>query len=115
MTQEPDVAESASTSCWSVEERAWKQELPHLPDEVIALLATPVVVTASAFSGRTVPAPRIEASIEAASIEAARNEPARNEAGPIERTPQFLAPAPSRSARRNAGRTLQYRQPARIL
>ncbi len=111
MTQEPDVAESASTSCWSVEERAWKQELPHLPDEVIALLATPVVVTASAFSGRTVPAPRIEAPrVEAASTERARTEPA-----PIERTPQFLAPAPSRSARRNAGRNLQYRQPARIL
>ena len=101
MTQEPDVAESASTSCWSVEERAWKQELPHLPDEVIALLATPVVVTASAFSGRTVPAPR--------------NEPVRNEVEPIERAPQFLAPAPSRTARRNAGRNLQYRQPARIL
>ena len=92
MTQEPDVVESASTSCWSVEERAWKQELPHLPDEVIALLATPVVVTASAFSGRTVPAPRIEAPrIEAPRVEAASTERARTEPAPIERTPQFLA------------------------
>jgi hypothetical protein len=33
--------------CWSVEERAWKQDLPHLPDDVIALLATPVIVTVS--------------------------------------------------------------------
>jgi hypothetical protein len=102
MTQELDVAESASTSCWSVQERAWKQELPHLPDEVIALLATPVVVTASAFSGRTIPA---------ACTDAVPNEATPHEAEPIERTPQFLAPAPSRAVRRN----LQYRQPARIL
>jgi hypothetical protein len=42
------AAENAPASRWSVEERAWKQELPHLPDDVIALLATPVVVHASA-------------------------------------------------------------------
>jgi hypothetical protein len=45
MSEQPSVAEPASASRWSVEERAWKQELPDLPDEVIALLATPVVVT----------------------------------------------------------------------
>jgi hypothetical protein len=49
MARELDVDENASASCWTVEERAWKQELPDLPDDVIALLATPVVVTASAF------------------------------------------------------------------
>jgi hypothetical protein len=42
-----DVADSCSAACWSVEERAWKQDLPDLPDDVIALLAPPVVVTAS--------------------------------------------------------------------
>jgi len=42
-----DVADSCSAACWSVEERAWKQELPDLPDDVIALLAPPVVVSTS--------------------------------------------------------------------
>jgi hypothetical protein len=43
------VARMDVSACWSVEERAWKQELPELPDEVSALLAPPVVVSASAF------------------------------------------------------------------
>jgi hypothetical protein len=80
--------ENVSASCWTVEERAWKQELPHLPDEVIALLATPVVVTASAFRGTTVAV--------------------SHEKAPL------LAPAPARSVRRTVGRTLQRRQPARV-
>jgi hypothetical protein len=84
--------ENVSASCWTVEERAWKQELPHLPDEVIALLATNVVVTASAFSGTTVPAPAEETP-----------------------TSQLLAPAPARSVRRTVVRTLQRRQPAPAL
>jgi hypothetical protein len=33
-------------SLWTVEEHAWKQDLPDLPDDVIALLADPVVVCA---------------------------------------------------------------------
>jgi hypothetical protein len=33
-------------SLWTVQERAWKQELPELPDDIIALLADPVVVSA---------------------------------------------------------------------
>jgi hypothetical protein len=33
-------------SLWTVEERAWKQELPDLPDDIIDLLADPVVVSA---------------------------------------------------------------------
>jgi hypothetical protein len=111
MTPDPDVAASASASCWSVEERAWKQELPHLSDDVIALLATPVVVTATAFSGRTVPA----APNEAAPDEAEPIEVEPIEVEPIERTRQILAPAPSRGVRRTAGHNLHYRQPARIL
>jgi hypothetical protein len=39
-----DVAGCCSAACWSVEDRAWKQLHPGLPDEVIALLAPPVVV-----------------------------------------------------------------------
>lgn len=84
--------ENVSASCWTVEERAWKQDLPHLPDEVIALLAPPVVVTASAFSGTTL---------------------AAQEARAEEKAP-LLAPAPARSVRRTVGRTLQRRQPARV-
>lgn len=85
--------ENASASCWTVQQRAWKQELPHLPDEMIALLATPVVVTASAFHGTTVAAPEDKAP------------------------PQLLTPAPPRGVRRGVrrtvGRTLQRRPPAR--
>ena len=40
---------------WTVQDRAWKQDLPDLPDDVIALLAPPVVVSASTTSGRAVP------------------------------------------------------------
>lgn len=56
-----------------------EQILPDLPDDVIALLATPVVVTAEAL----IPAPSrpIETTV-AATIE--------------ECTPRFLAPAPPR-------------------
>ncbi len=75
-----DIEDSRSTACWSVEERAWKQELPHLPDEVIALLAAPVVVSASRYR------------------EAPPAEPAATGYG--ERMPRFLAPAPPRNARR---------------
>jgi hypothetical protein len=93
MARELDADENVSASCWTVEGRAWKQELPHLPDEVIALLATPVVVTASAFRGTTVDVRAEE---------------------PVEPAPQFLAPAPARRVRRTVGRTLQRRQPARV-
>ena len=44
---------------WTVQDRAWKQDLPDLPDDVIALLAPPVIVSAfvsaSTIAGRTVP------------------------------------------------------------
>jgi len=46
----PAVSGYATNVSWSVEERAWKQELPHLDDEVVALLAPPVIVTASAWT-----------------------------------------------------------------
>jgi hypothetical protein len=57
----PASCDYVENVCWSVEERAWKQDLPHLSDDVIALLATPVIVTASAWveSG---PPPRDPAS-----------------------------------------------------
>jgi hypothetical protein len=72
-----DVELSSSTSAWSVAECGWKQILPDLPDEVIAMLATPVVVTASALKAALVPPAPRSAPAEAC-------------------TPTFLAPAPLR-------------------
>jgi hypothetical protein len=37
------------TTLWNGDGHGWKQELPHLPDDVIALLAAPVVVSANSF------------------------------------------------------------------
>ena len=54
-----DPALDSAETRWTVQGRAWKQDLPDLPDDVIALLAPPVVVSASAVghrtSGRAVP------------------------------------------------------------
>jgi uncharacterized protein (DUF1015 family) len=44
---------------WTVQESAWKQVLPELPDDVIALLATPVVVSAEARAGADSPQRRL--------------------------------------------------------
>jgi hypothetical protein len=71
-----DVAEHRSNACWTVEERAWKQVLPDLPDDVIALLAAPVVVMTEPFA---------EVEPERESLEPL--------GGPYgDRTPRFLAP-----------------------
>ena len=45
-----DVADSASPARWTVEERAWKDLVPALPDEVIALVAPSVVVSAESVA-----------------------------------------------------------------
>jgi hypothetical protein len=85
-----ETDESRSSACWTVEERAWKQELPHLPDEVIALLATPVVVSASTFVdvlARPEPAAEVAPAVAVA-----------------DRSPRFLAPAPPRNTRPSVGR-----------
>ena len=75
-----EVNGSRTTSSWSVAGSGWKQLLPHLPDDVIAMLATPVVVTAESFA-----APR---------------QPIRSFAvTPSEVTPRFLAPAPPKRVR----------------
>ena len=47
--------DDAAVTRWTVQDRAWKQDLPDLPDDVIALLAPPVVVSASTIAGRAVP------------------------------------------------------------
>ena len=52
-----DVADSASGSSWAVEERAWKDLVPALPDEVIALIAPSVVVCAAPVAVVDAPAP----------------------------------------------------------
>jgi hypothetical protein len=43
-----DVDASAPAARWAVEECAWKELVPALSDDVIALLAPPVVVCARA-------------------------------------------------------------------
>jgi hypothetical protein len=75
---EADVVASRGTSRWSVAECGWKKLLPDLPDDVIELLADPVVVSAHAFTV----APAVKAPV-----------PDR------ETTPRFLAPAPPRAHR----------------
>ncbi len=83
-----DVERSSSTSSWSVAECGWKQILPDLPDDVIAMLATPVVVTAESLTLRPA-VPPAPVAVPAA----------------VECTPMFLAPAPSRRvARQNRAR-----------
>jgi hypothetical protein len=89
-----DVADSRSAARWSVREGGWKQLLPALPDDVIALLATPVVVSAQSIRDAARPAD------PAQSLPSSLRLPP-----PGERQPQFLAPAPPRRpARRRAAR-----------
>jgi hypothetical protein len=76
-----EVDGSRSTSSWSVAGGGWKQLLPDLPDDVIAMLATPVVVTAEAL---TAPRQKPVKSIAATTTEV---------------TPRFLAPAPPKRVR----------------
>jgi len=87
-----DVERSRSTAQWSVSGGGWKQLLPDLPDDVIELLAMPVVVTASSLAPRhaspVAETPRGDAGISG---------------GPAECMPMFLAPAPrTRSHGRHA-------------
>jgi hypothetical protein len=112
-----DVEDSRSATCWTVEERGWKQVLPDLPDEVIALLATPVVVSAETLRAH-------DATHEAA------GGPARDAAGaaarapepvpaqrvePADRTPRFPTPAPPRRTLTGLGRRAELRGPDRSL
>jgi hypothetical protein len=71
-----DIERSRGMSSWSVAECGWKQLLPDLPDDVIAMLATPVVVTAETLAPRR---PQPVAPVAPAAC-----------------TPMFLAPAPPR-------------------
>jgi hypothetical protein len=73
-----DVVASRGTSRWSVAEGGWKKLLPDLPDDVIELLADPVVVSAQAWTAP--PPPKAVHAIG-------------------ETTPRFLAPAPPRAHR----------------
>ncbi|GGM72303.1 hypothetical protein ACFFX1_53355 [Dactylosporangium sucinum] len=90
----------SSTTLWTVQERAWKEELPDLPDEVVALLATPVVVSASAWTAQVPVDP----------------EPAPALA--LVRPPRLLSPAApaaaSRTARRRTAGRAVPRAAARI-
>ncbi|WP_238012088.1 hypothetical protein KZZ52_54330 [Dactylosporangium sp. AC04546] len=84
----------SSTTLWTVQERAWKEELPDLPDEVIALLAPPVVVSASSWSAPAGPAPAPALALV--------------------RAPRFLSPVASRNARRRTAGRAVPRAAARI-
>ena len=64
-----DVEDSRSAACWSVEEHGWKQVLPDLPDDVIALLATPVVVSAESFGAGRKPVPEQRAAAAPAPVQ----------------------------------------------
>jgi hypothetical protein len=54
-----------SETRWTVQERTWKDELPELPEDLSALLAPPVVVSASGLLLRTAgrPVPRAKAKV----------------------------------------------------
>ncbi|OLB74633.1 MAG: hypothetical protein AUI14_22975 [Actinobacteria bacterium 13_2_20CM_2_71_6] len=106
---EADVAASQGGTRWSVAECGWKKLLPDLPDDVIALLATPVVV-----STQTLEAVALEAvALEAETLDRVADEPdepeerypsplepcATTRTGYGECTPHFLAPAPPRNRR----------------
>jgi hypothetical protein len=45
-TDADDVAECVQAATWSVQEQGWKEVVPGLSEETIALLAPPVVVSA---------------------------------------------------------------------
>jgi hypothetical protein len=44
-----EAEEWRSAACFAVEERVWKDLVPALTDDVIDMLAPPVVVSASAY------------------------------------------------------------------
>jgi hypothetical protein len=53
-----DVARCAPSALWAVEEYRWTELVPTLPEETIALLAPPVVVTAEPCDVRLTYGPR---------------------------------------------------------
>jgi hypothetical protein len=112
-----DVEDSRSAACWTVEERGWKQVLPDLPDEVIALLATPVVVSAEMLRARdTAGDPARDAggdpARDAAGTAARAPEPVpARRVEPADRTARFLAPAPPRRTLTGLGRRAELRGP----
>jgi hypothetical protein len=61
-----DIEDSAPTACWAVEEKGWKDLVPDLPDDMIDLLAPPVVVSAAGIE------PSSAAGARASSTPAAR-------------------------------------------
>jgi hypothetical protein len=96
-----EVEVSRSTAAWSVAGDGWKQILPDLPDEVIALLATPVVVSAARVVPVVVSAERVVPVVVSADrLAPAPRARAESLAVPVAaRVPQFLAPAPPKRVR----------------
>jgi hypothetical protein len=108
---EADVAASCGGARWSVAGCGWKKLLPDLPDDVITLLATPIVVSARALTGELTPTPGPHQKLtptpgphqELTPTPGPHQEPlsdnVRPPRGSGERTPRFLAPAAPRSQR----------------
>jgi hypothetical protein len=88
---EADVAASQGGTRWSVAGCGWKKLLPDLPDDVIALLATPIVVSAQALTSGPAPTPKLPHNPAAD-----RDQPPHRYGEP---TPRFLAPAAPRRQR----------------
>ncbi len=86
-----DVEASRGEARWSVARSGWKKLLPDLPDEVIALLAAPVVVSAATLGGAAEDDERYPAPAEPCAT--------MNFSYGTDCTPRFLAPAPPRSRR----------------
>ena len=94
---EADVRASQGGARWSVAEQGWKKLLPELPDDVIALLAAPVVVSASALPGARSGAGDPPEDEDVERYPAPGDPCART--GHPDCTPRFLAPAPPRAPR----------------
>ena len=90
---EADVRASQGGARWSVAEQGWKK----LPDDVIALLAAPVVVSASALPDAR------SGAVDPPEDEDVERYPAPGDpcarTGHPDCTPRFLAPAPPRAPR----------------
>jgi hypothetical protein len=96
-----DIAASQGEGRWSVDRSGWKKVLPDLPDEVIALLATPVVVCVDSLAAAVVtPRTGPDGAEDLDDRHPAPHDPcASREPAGAGCTPRFLAPAPPRSRR----------------
>jgi hypothetical protein len=115
-----DVEGSRPASCWSVREGDWRDELP---DEVAALLAPPVIVSAEAFvrAVDVVPAVTVVPPVTvvpAVAVEfvvpAGQPAPASEEGSPAAYHPRHAAPEDARARFVTPARGLRRRRSAHV-